>query len=100
MINVEFTDTSSGRWGVHNTVRFTLPPNKANPGGNLILQVTVKCEILNCDDTFKREGPNRLNYGPLIENFGPFSDTRTEICDFNSFFLRPRCCHEKFCAAS
>ena len=85
MINVEFTDTSAGRWGFNTTVRFTLAPNKANPGGNLILRVRVKCEILNCDDTLKRAGPDKLNY-TVLENFGPFSPTKTEICDFHQFY--------------
>lgn len=82
MIQVEFTDLSAGRWGFNATVKFSLPPNKPNPGGNLILEVSMKTEILDCDDKKLRDGSATFNYGPLIENFGPFTGANP-IYDFH-----------------
>ena len=88
MVQVSFTDSAAGRWGFITTVTFTLPRNKPNPGGDLILKVSMKSEVLDCDGEFLRLAPPDFNYGPLIENFGPFENATAPICDFHMAYGR------------
>ncbi|MGQ0594095.1 MAG: hypothetical protein ACT4QB_16055 [Gammaproteobacteria bacterium] len=87
MIKVTFTDEASGRWGFTTGVCFALPPNATNPGGDLILEVSMKSEVFDCAGPLLRNKPDMYNYPqPLIENFGPFANPPVPIYDFHHAF--------------